>query len=115
MGSTGEGKFGDYKPSGEPRCDQRIDVALEEVARSGYFQQHGMVPPTGTVVILQQTLNGGRLTVTDTSGAVVGLLPTSYHYLIVCFGRGYAFDGFVTGSRPGIVPSISVSLVPSRS
>ena len=115
MGSTGNGNFGDYRPSGEARCDQRIDVALEEVARSPYFQQHGTVPPTGTAVILQQSLVAGRLTVVDVSGSVVGLLPTLYHYVIVCFGRGYTFDGFITGSRSGNIPSVSVSLVPSRS
>lgn len=116
MGSSGTGTFGDYTPTGQPRCDNRIDTALEEIAWCEFFSSQHAVPQPGAPLRLRNTPQSGRLMVEDVaSGFAVGLLPTSYNYLIICFTRGYAYDGFVTASRTTPIPSIQISLVPVRS
>jgi hypothetical protein len=115
MGSSGTGNFGDYTPTGEPRCDRRIDAALEEVALGAFFSERKDVPHAGERVRLRDRPEAGRLVVEETaSRLVVGLLPTSLNYLIVCFTRGYQYEGFVTASRLDPIPSVQISLVPLR-
>jgi hypothetical protein len=113
MGSSGTGNFSDYSgsgsgggadgsgggrgggSSGEDPCAKGFEAELEEVARSGYFQKHNALPPTGTQLKIKFT---GRLAAVDAKGDVVGYLPTKYNYVAACIKAGWQFDASVTST-----------------
>jgi len=113
MGSTGKNKFGDYAPApgGTTKCENSVDAELEDVARQNYFGTNG-VPPPQTPVRLRNGTTSGRLVVEDMTGVAIGNLPTSFHYLAVCQGRGYSYEGEVTLSRASKIPVVEVHLEP---
>jgi hypothetical protein len=139
MGSIGTGKFTDYPGSagghpgkgqkgkggggrggggggGGDRCDLAIhNLALDEVATSEYFRNHGHAPRTGTQVRVRGKLVGSRIAV-ETSGAdeVVGYMPTEYNYLRQCMSRGYKYEGNVASSLGGLLPQVTVDLTPTK-
>jgi hypothetical protein len=113
MGSTGSNTLGDYSPSSTTKCDDSLDVALEEVARLEFFVQSNRVPAKGTLVRLRSGKQSKRLVVEETStGLAIGNMPTRLHYLVLCQERGYSFEGEVTLSRSGKVPVVEVHLDP---
>jgi hypothetical protein len=113
MGSTGKNNFGDYAPAagGTTKCENSVDAELEDVARQSYFRAHG-VPPARTLVRLRPRTSAGRMVVEDMSGIAIGNLPTSFHYLAVCQGSGYSYEGEVTLSRASKIPVVEVHLDP---
>lgn len=140
MGSSGTGRFTDYPgtPSGSSKTgsgngsgeggqsgdgggvsktDQCLrvieNVALEEVARSAYFNAHKSLPPTGTAVAVRSSLVGGRIAVeTIPALELVGLLPTEYNYLLQCMKQGYKYPGKVVSTTSKPVPVVRVDLEP---
>ncbi len=112
MGSSGSGTLGNYQPSEKENCEEPISTDLEEIAREDYFSEHASVPPVGTRVELRKNPVKGRLVVETTKKPLsIGLLPTSFHYLVLCLKKGYTYDGEVTESRGKKVPVVTVSLV----
>jgi hypothetical protein len=113
MGSTGSGRFGDYAPVEVDRCDQVVDVELEDVATSPYIRTHGSPPSVGSRIRLRQILLNGRLVVEDaSSGVVIGNLPTAYHYLVLCMAKQRRYEGDVTLSRARPVAIVEIHLEP---
>jgi hypothetical protein len=118
MGSTGSGRFSDYSStpnsnsgggasggtSGTDRCRQAFSCALEEVAQCQFFSSSGAPPRSGTE--LRIVLNG-RLFAVDTNGVQVGALPTRFNYLAACITSGIQYQGVVTGSTSGPLPSVN--------
>ncbi len=136
MGSTSSGKFKDYPPSkgkkqkdeggsgghdssgssdrGLGREDQctrdLVNVALEEVGRSAYFQAHNRLPIAGTTVRLRAERVGPRLSIDLATGESVGFLPTEYNYLLVCMKKGFTYSGEVVSLSESRIPSVRVNL-----
>ena len=112
MGSSGSGTLGNYQPSEKASCDEPIATDLEEVAREEYFSGRGTVPPVGTKLQLHKGTVKGRLIVeTVKKPEIIGLLPTSFHHLVLCLKKGYSYDGEVTASGGKKIPVVTVSLV----
>lgn len=130
MGSTGTGRFHDYRPERirrkkarregssegggdaevEDRCAEPVEARLENVERCTYFRNHGDVPPPGTDVELSKRTNSGRLAVVvATSREIVGHLPTRLNYLISCMKK-YSYEGEVTTSSTGKVARVTINL-----
>ena len=116
MGSSGSGEFGNYAPSKEPKCDRPLEFSLEEVARSEFFASNKTVPSPNTSVRLAPPppVNGRLVVLDSSSGAVVGLIPTSLNFLLACMGQGYHYSGEVTESAGGKLPRVTVKLNPAR-
>jgi hypothetical protein len=134
MGSRHSGRFPDFPPSrrkggggpsggpggrgpeeGDDRCSRDLlDIPLEEVGRSEFFNAHQSLPGVGTSVRLRQTLLGPRLSVDTEAGESVGFLPTAYNYLVSCVRRGFSYAGKVTSSTLKPVPSVRVNLYAQR-
>lgn len=115
MGSTGTGNFGDYKTSAQSgtRCDASLDTDLEDVATMPYFVGTHSVPKAGTAVRVKATLYNQRLVVEEVpTGQIIGALPTSYNYLLLCIGKGYQYEGTVSASARTPIPVIDVHLDP---
>jgi hypothetical protein len=125
MGSTTTGKFKDYPPSqekkgggsgpsgGEPddQCRQALsNINLEDVERSAYYQTHKNVPPAGSAVTLRTTLLGPRLSIDDSKGLSIGLLPTNYNYLAVCLKKKFSYAGEVASSSQKPSPTVRINL-----
>ncbi len=113
MGSTGGNTFGNYAPAGPTKCEQVIEVPLEDVARLDYFRSSKSVPSEGVDVRVRNEMHNGRLIVEDLAGTPIGNLPTIYNYLILCMKEGYGYQGTVTNSATVPFPSVEVSLEPS--
>lgn len=133
MGSSGNGRFGDYKPDksseknqrgmgqgiikgigsgGEIECPTEIPmIRLEDVAISDYYQNHHDLPQKGEDIYLNPQIHNGRLVVmsSDTQ-EIVGNLPTKYYYLINCLKAGKCYSGTVVFSDLQPVPSVVVTL-----
>lgn len=127
MGSSGSGRFTDYRGSGgRPKngnggngegaggpaggvapCDQVINAQLEEVERCAYYLQRGL-PPAGTVV----SVRPGRRVSVFIDDLELGYLPTSYNYLVTCFEHRYAYSGTVTSSIGRPFVRVNVNIVP---
>lgn len=115
MGSSGSGTLGNYQPPESEKCDESINTGLEEVAREEYFSNHGGLPPVGTNVRLRAGPIKGRLVVeTSKKPESLGLIPTSFNYLVLCLKKGYTYEGEVTESRGKRSPVIIVSLVADK-
>jgi hypothetical protein len=113
MGSTGSNTLGDYSPSSTTKCDDSLDVALEDVARLDFFKKSNNVPTTGTQVRLRAGKQSKRLVVEEIStGLAIGNMPSRLNYLLLCQERGYSYEGEVTLSRSGKVPVVEVHLDP---
>jgi hypothetical protein len=113
MGSTGENTFSDYAQSGTTRCDDSIDASLEDVGRLDYFSVSAKIPKKGTRVRLRAGIHAGRLVVEEyTTHTAIGHLPTRFHYLALCQKNGYSYEGEITSSRAGRVPTVEVHLDP---
>jgi hypothetical protein len=114
MGSSGTGNFGDYKQTGGQsgtRCDASIDADLEDVATMPYFVGARAVPTPGTAVRVKADVLNKRLVVEEVRTAqVIGNLPTTYNYLLLCIGKGYQYEGTISASGLRPVPSIDVHL-----
>lgn len=114
MGSSGTGNFGDYRQTGGQsgtRCDASLDAELEDVATMPYFVGTNAVPKAGAAVRVREDVLNKRLVVEDVgTGQVIGNLPTSYNYLLLCIGKGYRYEGTVSASGLRPVPSIDVHL-----
>jgi len=133
MGSTGSGKFGDYRvgngklmgnsntntsggvggsKSGEIECPSIIEnIRLEDVATSEYYVKNRSLPPSGDNVSLYTTIFKGRLVVNATStGEIIGNLPTQYNYLINCMKSGLNYTGAVVASGQKPIPFVVVTL-----
>jgi hypothetical protein len=125
MGSTTTGKFNNYPPSqekkgggsgppgGEPddQCRQTLsNINLEDVERSAYYQAHKNVPPAGSAVTLRTTLLGPRLSIDDSKGLSIGLLPTQYNYLVVCMKKKFSYAGEVASSSLKPSPTVRINL-----
>jgi hypothetical protein len=129
MGSTSSGTFKNYPPtatkkggSGGPQgggpggdhCAQELlNVRLEEVGRSAYFQARNAVPNTGIPVNLRTARLGPRLSIDTADGQSIGFLPTEFNYLVVCMKKGFSYSGEVTASSLQPVPSVRINLRPS--
>jgi hypothetical protein len=113
-GAKGEGVDSSGVGAGRPgkgRCRERLSTALEDVARSEYYEQHERSPRVDTAVDLAPSLVGGRLAVVETaSGHVVGLLPTRLNYLLPCLEEGFSYVGHVIRATTGTLPEVLVAL-----
>jgi len=132
MGSSGTGHFSDYsgssggsiksegsgtsKGSGNSnRCENNLNVSLEEVASCNYYRNHDGVPPAQTDVNVISKLIGGRIGVQTTTGSeLIGYLPTEYNYLRRCMEQGYSYNGTVSSSSLKPIPRVSVVLRASK-
>jgi hypothetical protein len=113
MGSTGTGNFGDYKTGAQSgtRCDASLDTDLEDVSTMPYFAATGAVPVPGTAVRLRSTPVNQRLVVEEVpTNQIIGALPTSYNYLLLCIGKGYQYAGTISASGLVPIPSIDIHL-----
>lgn len=101
MGSSGSGKFGNYRVGngegasrngsnangngdhGEIECPRVLNnISLEDVAVSEYYQKHNSLPEKNSAVELRNNVYQGRLVVeTLDAREVIGNLPTQYNYL----------------------------------
>ena len=130
MGTTGSGRFEDYRPEQDPRrssgggregegrgatdpCREELLLSLEDVARSPYYTSHSSVPGLGESVSLAPPLDQGRLAVRTAAGEIIGYLPTRLNFVASeCFPRSVTYDGAVTDSALAPVPSVGVRLSP---
>lgn len=125
MGSTGSGSFSDYSgsrpkedkdgaggggASGDDRCERALACTLEEIEHCDYFTANGSVPPTDTVLTIEQR---GRLFAVDSNGQSVGALPTGFNYLADCMRAGFTYTGRVTASASSPVASVNADFAPS--
>lgn len=121
MGSRGTGKFTDYSgmtPTGnggnggkgdKDPCDKEINCLLDDVGRSQYYSNYNNVPPIGTKV--EVLFDGKRLVVQTMIGKeILGYLPTSYNYILLCINQGRVFNGGVADSRNSAIPYIKISV-----
>ena len=134
MGSSGSGRFGNYRigngqtvggannVSGgaggglggggiEIDCPTVIEnIRLEDVATSEYFLRHQSLPNPGEPVELNSIPHNGRLVVTNTlTKEVLGNLPTQYNYLINCI-KNVRYDGTIIASGMRPIPFVVVTL-----
>lgn len=121
MGSRGTGKFTDYSGMASSGnlgnggrdntdiCDKEINCSLEEVGNCGFFLVNRDVPAIGTKVEL--FFDGSRICARTLSGGdVLGYLPTSYNYVLLCINQGKNFTGGVSNSRKGPLPYVTISV-----
>lgn len=120
MGSTGHGRFENYddtKINGGERgassesCPQKIeDISLEDVSTCLYFSTYHNVPKKGEAVILNPTIEDGRLVIMNQKFETLGNLPTQYHFLLKCLEQGMHYEGNVKASGLAPIPFIVVDL-----
>ncbi|KGR83734.1 hypothetical protein CD30_19385 [Ureibacillus massiliensis 4400831 = CIP 108448 = CCUG 49529] len=115
MGSVGNGEFGrinDAKNYNEERClRELLEVDLQDVANSEYFNSEGEVPEIFSIIHLGKKLKNGRVQVILTDDeSEIGLLPTQYNYLHTCIARGHKYSGTIVYSENAIFPKIVVNL-----
>ena len=125
MGSSGYGKFGNYKENsnnssedsesfigeGGVKCPIILPtIRLEDVQTSEYFKERQNLPYIDNSVHLSKELFFGRLVVVDTdSNLIIGNLPTFYNYLINCIEQNDYIGSIVsTGMEP--IPFVVVDL-----
>lgn len=121
MGSSGSGNFSDYSQntsagknqggsSGENDCTKAYSIDLEEVNRCEYYTNNGALPPVGTRVniILDVRLKA----ITTNTKETVGLLPTSYNFLVNCLSAGILYSGEVVSSTLGPIMSVKIDIAP---
>ena len=91
------------------------DVRLEDVARCEYYSRHRTVPQIGGEIQIRRELFNGRIAVELASGnQIIGLLPTSFNYVLRCIADGYSYTGQVADSSVAPTPDIVVDLESSR-
>lgn len=119
MGSSGSGRFSDYSgspsssngsggsggSSGTDQCAMAFSTELEEVGQCDYFTNTGTVPPPGTELTITVAQ---RIVALDTSGVVVGALPTRFNYLAACLNEGFNYVGIVQSSSTFPNPQTTV-------
>ncbi|MGD7045866.1 hypothetical protein [Jeotgalibacillus proteolyticus] len=115
MGSSGVGRFGDYKGDNEPTRDmcsmERKNVGLEEVGRSAYFNVSENVPAIMEPVVLSEQLKNGRLVIiSEETGEEIGFLPSKYSFLLACMRKGFRYKGNVAYSTSKPIPKVDVDL-----
>ncbi len=135
MGSTGYGTFGNYRPGGigggggaglgggagiggvagggaEQSCPKEVvNIKLEDVATSEYYQKRSAVPSAGAKVRLRSELHCGRLVVElEETGEILGNMPTQYHSLLLCMKKGLHYTGEVSSSGLQPIPFIIIHL-----
>jgi hypothetical protein len=113
MGSSGNGSFGDYKPSTtEDLCYREIkSVPLDEVSRSPYYQINNTVPPIMGEVHVLEELHNKRIAVESVEdGLIIGYLPTRFSYLLSCMKRGIRYVGNIDYSNDQPIPKVTVNL-----
>ncbi|OMD77810.1 MULTISPECIES: hypothetical protein [Paenibacillus] len=113
MGSSGTGSFGDLKGSSESQmCLRSIkDDWLEEVARCDFFKTQGGVPSIMHPVHIHNSIVNGRIVVVSTStDEIIGLLPSSYSYLLGCMKKGHQYIGTVVHSVNTPIPKVMVNI-----
>ncbi len=114
MGSTGTGRFGDYKGNGSDisKCDTPLrQVRLEEVSTIEYYVRNQSIAPMDTDIQLREKLYNGRIAVEETiSNLVIGVMPTKYNYLLLCMKSGKQYVGKITVSTNSPFPLIEVDL-----
>ncbi|PET03960.1 hypothetical protein CN513_31410 [Bacillus cereus] len=115
MGSTGTGRFGDYKKGTTDTkglCEKELkNVELEEVGRLEYFNTYENVPAVGELVVISDSLENGRIVVViERTGEKVGLFPTRYSYIPACIKQGFRYAGSVVYSTLKPFPKVVVDL-----
>ena len=133
MGSSGNGKFGDYPKrtvgvghsggdssntssdivTNEISCPEKLErVMLEDVGTSEYYQNHNGVPCVGLSVRIRSEVYEGRLVVESVSdGEVIGNLPTEYNSTIfTCIESGIKYYGKVVFSSTEPIPAVMVTV-----
>lgn len=131
MGSSGSGRFGNYRISGEldkneknkinegidsiggeVECPEIIEnIRLEDVATSEYFVKYGNLPTVQSIIKIRDSIYQGRLVaeVVDTN-EIIGNLPTQYNYLFNCLKSGVHYNGRVISSGKSPIPFIVVTI-----
>lgn len=121
MGSSGSGRFTDYKgqpkagdgggasggASGGDRCREAFTASLEDVASHDYYKTNGTTPPANT----QLTISVAGRVVAVAGTQSVGSLPTKLNYLAGCLNDGVTYTGVVTASSNGSNPQVQVDFV----
>lgn len=125
MGSSGSGKFGNYRIGesnniggngsggpGEIECPTLIEnIKLEDIASSDYYKNNGTLPSAGTDVQLREVVHLGRVVVeTVDSHVIIGNLPTQYNYLLACLKKGMHYAGQVISSGVSPISFVVVTL-----
>src|SRR5690625_1930075 len=113
MGSTGMGRFKDFKPSGnEDRCLEDLEnVSLEDVGRMPYYEKFKEMPPMMIEVLVLNDLYNGRIAIQSIDDElIIGLLPSKYNYLLSCLKKGFKYEGHVIFSINNPIPRVMVNL-----
>ena len=122
MGSAGSGMFGTYKDngagalpsvkSGNQECPLEIKyIPLEDVAISDYYVKHSSVPNVGEQIEVMSIPHKKRMVVAlQNTQEILGNLPVTYNYLLVCISNGMTYSGNVVSSGVTPVPYIVVDL-----
>lgn len=122
MGSAGTGMFGTYKDngagalpndnSGNPVCPLEIKyIRLEDVAISDYYVNHSSIPNVEEQVVVMPTPHKKRMVVVlQNTQEIIGNLPVTYNYLMLCIANGMTYSGNVISSGLSPVPYIVVNL-----
>lgn len=119
MGSVGHGRFENYNTnangseagSSNESCPQKIvEISLEDVATCFYYSTYNSVPSKGEIVILNPTIEDGRLVIVNQEFEILGNLPTQYNYLRKCLDLGMQYEGVVRASGIDPIPFIVVNL-----
>jgi hypothetical protein len=126
MGSSGSGNFTDYShasyqetPAGkiggssnENSCDKAFACTLEDVENCEFFKSKSILPSVKTEVYID--FQAPRLAAFDSEGVLIGLLPTTYNYILACVRKGYKYLGVVSVSRSKPVSIVQVTITPSK-
>ena len=121
MGSSGSGNFSDYSQnpstkknqggtSDENDCTKAYSVALEEVNRCDYYISNGNIPPIGTPVKIILDIRLKAVTVENNE--TIGLLPTSFNFLVNCLNAGISYSGEIVSSKLVPILSLNIDIAP---
>lgn len=125
MGSTGYGRFGDYKHSIDSRGDKSdgmsgilsdvcptelVMLSLEDVCQFEYYAKHNTVPAENDIVFVPEEIRNGRIVVSHSlEKKTIGSVPSEYNKYINCFSE-YTYEGVVVSSGLFPIPHVVVSL-----